>query len=214
MLTNNFKYALLAGCNNANNTNGSVWDMGDIVKDKIILANGQSLKKYTDSLKETLGAYTDEMAQSITGAINPFRFMTMNKLTFSSYITSDYRNIYTWLANRDDYSWTTSKVTLRAGMIVGTGTTQPTLSDYKLENRLTTGYDCSLSLPDGSNLIGSKNMVMTLSITATENITINEIGYVRGIGEDFYVLLDRNVLETPLTIQTGETKSIEYKISI
>ena len=98
-------------------------------------------------------------------------------------------------------------------LLIGSGTTPPTIDDYKLENQITTGFSASIT---GSNSIdaiyssGQFTITLTIVNTQTEDLVISELGYfVQGI-----FLYDRIVLDTPITIAPGGTKTIEYRLNM
>lgn len=110
------------------------------------------------------------------------------------------------------------------GVYFGTGTTQPTLSDYTMESPITSGLSVL-----GASLVedheGSSHRlrcVYTIQNTSESDITISEIGIFSrvnaanlynlstGTNQWKYVLMYRDILETPITIQAGKTKLIEY----
>ena len=109
-----------------------------------------------------------------------------------------------------------------SGVIIGTGTTPATASDYKLESQLlsasvkfngTTSVSYNMD-DDGVSLFSTTNA----QNVGTEPIAVSEVGLV---GKLFYgsgssnlcnVLLDRTVLEEPIVINPGETKQLTYTI--
>lgn len=108
-----------------------------------------------------------------------------------------------------------SNEALSGRIVVGSGTTLPTLDDYKLENRITSGLSGSLvRTVDGSGI----NYV-DLSNISTSAITVSEIGLYglayRGANTSSAnrILIERSTFD-PITIQPGEIARIEYKINI
>lgn len=103
-----------------------------------------------------------------------------------------------------------------SGLIyVGSGTTPPTLDDYKLENRIKSGLSGSLiRTTDGSGV----NYVDLTNIS-TSAITVSEIGLYglayRGANTSGSncILIERSTFD-PVTIQPGEIARIEYKINM
>lgn len=102
----------------------------------------------------------------------------------------------------------------------GTGTTPPTRNDYILSGtRITT--------LEQQNMVGSYEFLndgvkITKSLfmhnTGTEAVTVGEIAWVTGMisysslyGNDA-ILLDRTLLEEPVTIPAGGTAQINYSI--
>ena len=98
-------------------------------------------------------------------------------------------------------------------LFIGSGTTPPTIDDYKLENQITTGFSASITGSSSIDAIyssGQFTITLTIVNTQTENLVISELGYcVYGI-----FLYDRIVLDTPITIAPGATKTIEYRLKV
>lgn len=119
----------------------------------------------------------------------------------------DFNNI-TYVSTPGALSSTNNKA-----IFIGSGTTPPTLDDYKLENLITTGYSATISGTNSEDQIvatGQFAMTITITNTQTENLVINELGYfVCGP-----ILYDRIVLDTPVTIAPGATKTIEYRLNM
>ena len=106
-----------------------------------------------------------------------------------------------------------------SGIVLGSGTTPPTINDFRLESQITSGLHCSVA-----SVYHSEGYV-TRNITATNisdhEITIAEIGYQCQIytGENTssgskFVLMDRSLLQTPVTIPVGGVGVISYTVRI
>jgi hypothetical protein len=104
-------------------------------------------------------------------------------------------------------------------IVLGNGTTEPTPEDYRLESQITTNLSCdSVSVSRNTTI---KTYTATFSNSGTSPMTITEIGYVSRIiytytyfnfvYDDF--LMDRTVLETPITIPAGESRTVTYELS-
>lgn len=94
---------------------------------------------------------------------------------------------------------------------LGTGNVTPTIDDYKLSGELVTG------LTSQEQNTTANNNSITFSAIATNNtespVTIKEIGlggYFNSIGCVF--LLTRDVLATPVTLNTGDSKRFSITI--
>lgn len=103
------------------------------------------------------------------------------------------------------------------GVVIGSGTTPPSIEDYKLENRIITPTASSgtvTSTFDDSGVVHTS--ILTITNNHTEAITIAEIGlYAVGSnknGESYSVLYDRTLLENPITIEPGGVGQITYTI--
>jgi len=98
----------------------------------------------------------------------------------------------------------------------GTGTTEAAEDNYKLETYATRLNCDSVVTAIGSN--NTKTYTATFSNPTDADIAVTEIGfftnfyYERKVGEDDF-LLDRIVLDTPITIPAGESKPITYELS-
>ena len=95
---------------------------------------------------------------------------------------------------------------------LGTGNVTPTIDDYKLSGELITSL-----VSQGLSTTANNNSIK-FSAIATNNtespVTIKELGlggYVTG-NTPFVVLLTRDVLATPVTLNTGDSKTFSITI--
>lgn len=102
---------------------------------------------------------------------------------------------------------------------VGTGTTNPTPSDYDLEN-VNTDIVCTTVNTSFSDSTNTKVYNVTFSNSTASDITLTEIGmygkmpyYSNGYRTD-YVMLDRTVLNAPVTIPAGESRTLTYELAM
>lgn len=98
------------------------------------------------------------------------------------------------------------------GIILGTGTTPPTYSDYKMEN-----YNTGLTYSNETASWSAPNVILTESATngTDANIIVSEVG-VFGMdskGADFKKILYTRSLIEPVTIKPNETKTFTVKIN-
>jgi hypothetical protein len=96
-----------------------------------------------------------------------------------------------------------------AGTWFGSGTTPPTRDDFSLENIITEGV--TISHPSAVSVTETDDYVeysVTFGVTATETVTISEVGLFMSN----YVMVERTVLETPITIPAGQSKQVTYTI--
>ena len=122
-------------------------------------------------------------------------------------------NICTSGTNYDSTSITQGNFSFRGCEIyLGTGNVTPTIDDYKLSGELVTG------LKSQEQSTTANNNSIRFSAIATNNtespVTIKEIGlggYFSG-SEPFVVLLTRDVLATPVTLNTGDSKTFSITI--
>ena len=97
---------------------------------------------------------------------------------------------------------------------LGTGNVTPTIDDYKLSGELVTGLNSQ------SQSTTANNNSIKFSAIATNNtespVTIKEIGlggYYKS-NTPFVVLLTRDVLATPVTLNTGDSKTFSITIDL
>lgn len=105
------------------------------------------------------------------------------------------------------------------GVFFGDGTTLPTPNDYKLSgNVITTFTHTVVSITSTSNENGvSTTALYNITNTGSEPITISEIGlfsqWYRTSNQDYYAyLIDRTLLEVPVTIDPNGIGQITYTI--
>lgn len=97
-------------------------------------------------------------------------------------------------------------------IFLGTGNTAPTIDDYKLSGELITGLTSQFQ-----NTSATNNSI-TFSATATNNtdapVTIKEIGLggYKSTSGACVVLLTRDVLATPVTLNVGDSKTFSITI--
>ena len=109
------------------------------------------------------------------------------------------------------------------GVSFGTGTTPATASDYSLESILGT-TQISVATPSSvsfSRVDTYEEYSVTFGVTnkTADAITISEVGltaipysYSSSTNVLKYALVDRTVLDTPVTIPAGQSKQITYTI--
>lgn len=115
--------------------------------------------------------------------------------------------------------------TFSPGVIVGSGNTPPTEDDYKLDTQITSGLtqSGSTTVVYGADSDGNpyKQMDMILQNTTASDIVIREVGYLQWLegstvqyattgNEQFPALLDRTLLETPLTVPANNVAVLRY----
>lgn len=105
------------------------------------------------------------------------------------------------------------------GVIIGDGDTAPTMNDYKLSGNLisTFAYSAAVtteSADDGVIFTG----LYTITNSGTEPITVKEIGLVatptNNSGLQYRLLIDRTVLDEPVTIPAGGVGQVTYKLKL
>lgn len=110
------------------------------------------------------------------------------------------------------------------GFRVGTGTTPPTEQDYSLESVITSGLSGSVNGSSNRNADGNVDTMfqITLSNTSSAAITVGEIGYYGaqwgyategGASSNHSVMYHRAVLNSPVTINPGESAIINFHVT-
>ena len=112
------------------------------------------------------------------------------------------------------YSWA-SQVNAD-GVSFGTGTTPAVASNYKLESILSSAQ-ISVATPSTvsfSRFDAYDEYSVTFGVTnkTAEAITISEVGLTTMPNAFYHALLDRTVLDTPVTIPANQSKQITYTI--
>ena len=161
------------------------------------------------SLNEIMGM-TREIKTTGGQVYKPAAQSSMKAPSIDGFATSC--NICTSGSYYNSTSTTTGKFTFSGCEIyLGTGNDTPTIDDYKLSGELVTG------LKSQEQSTTANNNSITFSATATNNtespVTIKEIGlggYL--ISPSFVVLLTRDVLATPVTLNTGDSKTFSITI--
>lgn len=119
--------------------------------------------------------------------------------------------------------------TFNSGFVIGSGTTAATENDYWLESQITTGFTGGVMVGNqtrGAQLDDNGNpkarYILTVQNTSSNSMTIGEIGCAYnpdslypaesgGSSVNSALLTFRTVLDTPVVIPAGETKSIVYE---
>ena len=125
-----------------------------------------------------------------------------------------------WMNLGGSISATTARQTTFAGnggTVLGTGTTPPTVDDYALSGELITGYTYMSSV---SNEVHEDGQSITASYTITNDndhpITIGEVGVIASFTKNSAAaekaLLERTVLDAPITIAAGGVGQLTYTI--
>lgn len=100
----------------------------------------------------------------------------------------------------------------------GKGTTPAATGDYKLEDKITSGI--TVTNPSAVTTEQTDSYIfwtVTFGVMASTETTISEIGltskitYSTGLNP-VAILVDRTVLDTPVTIPAGQSKQITYTI--
>jgi hypothetical protein len=107
------------------------------------------------------------------------------------------------------------------GVVFGTGDTPPTLDDYCLAGSLVSGYSCDKEITKELTDESAKvTAVYTITNTSGEAITIREVGLIgQATGTsanngDYNGLIERTVLDEPVTIPAGGTGKVTYTLKL
>ena len=113
-----------------------------------------------------------------------------------------------------------------AGFQIGSGSTAPAETDYKLNTQITSGFSGSLSYTERGIDNGSLYMEFGLLITNTgsSNLTVAEVGIVTNnikccnsssatSASNQDVMIERTLLSSPVTIAPTETTLIKYRVT-
>lgn len=105
-------------------------------------------------------------------------------------------------------------------VVCGSGTTAPTAADHHLENDNTASFthvstSCAVGITDGAV---TRTFTRTLKNDTAADLTISEVGVVKATGISFdskmyYVLIQRTVLASPVTVGAGKTATIQISIT-
>lgn len=120
----------------------------------------------------------------------------------------------------DELNFGSAQAISTGNILFGSGTTPPTRDDYTLSG-------ASITTLDQQSMVGSYELlddgvkftkILFMNNTGTEAVTVGEIAWVTGMipysslnGKNNN-LLDRTLLEEPVTIQPGGTAQINYSI--
>ena len=113
----------------------------------------------------------------------------------------------------------TTLMSSSAGIIIGTGDTPPTFDDYCLAGNMITAISSSVATSFDCDDSGA-TITALCTITNSDNnaFTIREVGlYGKAKGNNYdsdAVLVERTVLDSPLTIEAGSVGQLTYTIKL
>ena len=108
------------------------------------------------------------------------------------------------------------------GIYIGSGNTPATENDYTLQSFISSGITSTGTYShnlDGNNPY--KGFTITLNNTTSSDITVREVGYaiacytsntLNNAGSQNYLLIDRTVLDNPLTVPANGTAVLYYEL--
>ena len=111
-----------------------------------------------------------------------------------------------------------TSTTSSGGVILGTGTTTPTLDDYCLSGDMITTFTYSKNVTVTSDESGvTITALYTITNTGSSAFTIGELGLIAATYSSTSTsnkcLVERTVLDTPVTIPAGGVGQVEYTIT-
>lgn len=119
------------------------------------------------------------------------------------------------------FSKTACTSTSNTGVAFGTGSTPPSLDDYWLSGDLITEISIVAQRITRANTEGGVGFTSKLTVenTGSDSIVINEMAivakcYKGGTTANGSVMVDRTVLDTPLTLAPGEQGTIDYTFNL
>lgn len=101
------------------------------------------------------------------------------------------------------------------GVVFGDGNTPASIDDYQMSGEHFTTYSALHSRNYNIDETGvTATIVFTITNTGTETFTIREIGqfYQQGSSTDLCVLVERTVLDSPVTIEPNGIGQVTYTV--
>lgn len=126
-------------------------------------------------------------------------------------------------ATKASATGTAASTTHTTGVIFGTGTVEPTVDDYMMSGEHFVDYTASYTLTEEADDLGiTYTCAYTLTSTASEDVTISEIGLStttsakKGTASYYHfgLMVERTLLENPITIAPGGVGQITYTLRI
>lgn len=105
------------------------------------------------------------------------------------------------------------------GVILGTGDTSPTYADYKLSGNIISTFSYMQNTKKSVTDKGIQlSATYTITNTGTEAFTIREVGLIAAASNSssasYKLLLERTVLDSPVTIEPNGVGQVTYTINI
>ena len=116
-------------------------------------------------------------------------------------------------------NYTTSANGGTGGVIFGTGSTPPSIDDYCLSGEIVTGFNWTANVNKTESDSGvSVKAIYTITNTISESITIREVALMSALhgaynGAAYCGLIERTVLDNPVTIPAGGVGQVVYTIT-
>lgn len=173
--------------------------------------------------------FTQVISAAIRDGINLTNIKLTSGTTTTTNVTNtsyafDFANVYTTILQntKDAYSTgvalsfntNTSSLGANNWICVGSGTTPPTVDDYKLENAL-------LDLTYQGRLLNYQNNTLIFSGIVTNNteapVTINEVGVLLSSSSSSSsgsALIARTVLQEPVILAVGDSRTFSVAVNL
>lgn len=196
MLTNNFLKTIMT-------LNGDQTGIDIANTEQFIYANNSN---YTTVSTYTLGYNVGESTQLFLDEDYAY---TYEDLVEPNTLSNGATNAF--------YSSNTYAYKSTLAILVGTGTTPPASSDYKLENQVVLESVNDSCTMDPTGMI---SLTREFKNNTGAQVTINEIGMyvVSGRGRSNYTphvfLIGRKLLDSPVTLNVNEIASFQYRIDL
>jgi len=188
------------------------------LKIKVINENGKCIYYRRYRSRSFVIGFLNVLFTNLSG-----QTITMTNTSGSSYTTSTIDAMaVTESSNNDNY-----------GIQIGTGTTEPSITDTRLSLLITNGtgagqmqyggVSVTSAVTNTTNNTGYITVTRTFTNNSGASITVSEVGLVAWSGtktsssgtetNQFYLIL-HDLLPTPITVPNGSSLSISYEIQV
>lgn len=156
-------------------------------------------------------AYIDAYMRAGSGTFNVKEGGTTN-VTWS-----DLKSVNPLTTAMKNCGWNASGYYSSSGWVAfGKGDTPSTLDDYTLDDPCL-NTEITTSAPSNATITNLRDCIEysgTYGVTALSDVTIKEVGLFANVdtSPNYCALMDRTVLETPITLKKGESKQITYTL--
>ena len=162
--------------------------------------------------------------KSITRGGSPIDFTTLTGATVSMRKHGSHTSSYYDTLGLAFGETIAGNLTSSYGTAFGTGTTPPTLSDYTLSGDLITGLSVTTARSVKEDESGvTCSLLHTVVNNNSDEVTIGEVSYIAQVTgfngtssniTNCYCLIERAVLDEPVTIPAGGVGQVTYTIRI
>lgn len=169
------------------------------------------LKNWYNALGQAMSA-----ANATTTYVNTSgsEFTQNNSIDVNVVKIGDYSDTSNYSPSMRNVRTTISSYT---GVIFGSGTTPPTIDDYKLSGDIITTISAAVNHTFTTDDDGScYQCLYTITNTGTSEITIGEVALFAGAASSSSkkFLVERTVLDSPVTIPAGGIGQVTYAIRL